>query len=84
VVVAGSLLALHFTAEKVTDYRALARADKELAHQVFLALLEEGYYLSHWLGFNALSLPMDESHVDGLVAALERTIGRAVEERSVS
>jgi glutamate-1-semialdehyde 2,1-aminomutase len=76
-VVAGSLFAIHFTGEKVADYRSFARADKQLAHRVFLALIEEGYYLSHWLGFNALSLPMDESHVDGLLAGLERAIGRA-------
>ena len=76
-VVAGSLFAIHFTEEEVADYRSFARADKQLAHRVFLALIEEGYYLSHWLGFNALSLPMDESHVDGLVAGLERAIGRA-------
>ncbi|MEW6751239.1 MAG: aminotransferase class III-fold pyridoxal phosphate-dependent enzyme [Candidatus Latescibacterota bacterium] len=77
-VVAGSLFAIHFTAEKVADYRSFARADKGLAHRVFLALLEEGYYLSHWLGFNALSLPMTAEHVDGLLAGLERAIGRAV------
>ena len=76
-VVAGSLFALHFTAEEVTHYRAMARADKAFAHRVFMALLEEGYYLSHWLGFNALSLPMDEGHVDGLLSGLERAIARA-------
>ena len=76
VVVAGSLFGLHFTSEKVADYRSMARADKEMAHRVFLALLEEGQYLSHWLSFNALSLPMDETHVDGLVAALERALAR--------
>jgi len=78
-VVAGSLFAIHFTDEEVADYRSFARADKGMAHRVFLALLEEGYYLSHWLGFNAASLPMDESHVDGLIAALERAIERARE-----
>ena len=79
-VVAGSLFAIHFTDEPVVDYRSMARGDKQMAHQVFLALVEEGYYLSHWLGFNALSLAMDNSHVDGLLSALERAIGRAVQE----
>lgn len=76
-VVAGSLFAIHFTDEEVVDYRSFARADKQMAHQLFLALIEEGCYLSHWLGFNALSLPMDESHVDKLLAALEKAIERA-------
>jgi len=79
-VVAGSLFGLHFTENAVTTYRGMARADKGMAHRVFLALLEEGYYLSHWLGFNALSLAMDESHVDGLVTALERAIEKAKRE----
>lgn len=78
-VVAGSLFAIHFTDEEVADYRSMARADKEFAHRVFLTLLEEGYYLSHWLGFNAVSLPMEETHVDGLLAALERAVRRARE-----
>ena len=74
VVVEGSLFSIHFTDQDVADYRALAGADKKMAHRVFLALLEQGYFLSHTLSINALSLPMDASHVDGLVAAMSRAI----------
>ena len=80
--VAGSLFSIYFTDKEVVNYRSLARIDKEMARGVFLALLQEGCLLSPGLWFNALSTPMDESHVDGLLAALERAIARAQKEVS--
>jgi glutamate-1-semialdehyde 2,1-aminomutase len=77
VVGAGSLFGIYFTDEEIASYRSVARADKEMASRVFLALLEQGYYLSHWMSFNALSLPMDASHVDGLIGAVEQAVERA-------
>ena len=75
-VVTGSVFSIHFTDEDITNYRGLARTDKGMAHRVFLALLARGYFLSHTLTMNALSLPMDASHIDGLIDA----VGQAVEE----
>ena len=72
----GSLFSIHFTAEEIVNYRSMARADKTPVHPVFLALLEEGYFLGHNLMMCSLSLPMDESHVDGLVGAMARTLQR--------
>ena len=72
----GSLFGIHLINEDVTSYRRLARTDKVMAHRVFLALLEQGYFLSHTLFMNALSLPMDTSHVDGLIEA----VGQAVDD----
>ena len=72
----GSLFSIYFTTEEVTNYRSLGRTDKTRVHDVFLALLAEGYFLSHTLGMNCLSLPMDQGHVDGLIDAMGRAINR--------
>ena len=61
---------------KLETYRDLARADRALSHQVFLALLEEGYFLSHTLSMCALSLPMEDRHITGLIAAVEKVMDK--------
>ncbi|MDA0744919.1 MAG: aspartate aminotransferase family protein [bacterium] len=68
----GSLFSIHFTAEELVNYRNLARVDKARANRVFLALIGQGYFLSNAMYMSALSLPMDESHVDGLIEAVEK------------
>src|SRR5713226_9788321 len=68
----GSLFSIHFTREPLTDYRSLARTDKTIGRRVCLALIEQGYYLSQGLTMSALSLPMTESHVDGLIEAVRQ------------
>ena len=73
-VVLGSLFSVYFTDEPLIDYRSLASSDGAMAHRVFLSLLNQGYYLSQGLSMNALSLSMDESHIDGLVQAFEKAI----------
>lgn len=73
----GSVFSIHFTDGPLTTYRSLARADGDRAHRVSLALLEQGYFLSHGLTMNALSLPMDTGHVDGLIDAVEKAVERA-------
>ena len=73
----GSVFSIHFTDGPLTTYRSLARTDGDMAHRVFLALLEQGYFLSHGLTMNALSLPMDTGHVDGLIDAVEKAVERA-------
>ena len=70
----GSVFSIHFTSEDLVNYRSLARTDKAMAHRVFLALLAEGYFLSHGLSMNAISLPTETSHVDGLIEAVGRAI----------
>ena len=73
-VVLGSLFSIYFTAEPPMTYRDLAAVDNSWAHPVFLSLLEQGYFLSHNLGMCALSTPMEEEHVDGLVDAFANAI----------
>jgi glutamate-1-semialdehyde aminotransferase len=54
-------------------------SDQVKVHQVFLALLDQGYYLGNGLGMNCLSLPMNETHVDGLIQAIENALEVFVE-----
>jgi len=67
-----------FVEGKLETYRDLARADRALSHQVFLALLQEGYFLSHTLSMCALSLPMGNEHISGLVAAMDKALDRVL------
>ena len=76
-VVLGSLFSVYFTDEPLIDYRSLASSDGAMAHRVFLSLLNQGYYLSQGLSMSALSLSMDESHIDGLVQAFDMAIEQA-------
>ncbi len=76
VVVTGSVFSIHFGVEQVRTYRDMARADKEMAKAVFLSLVTQGYYLSQGMSMNAICLPTEERHIDGLVEA----VGKAVEE----
>ncbi len=73
----GSVFSIHFTGEDLINYRSLARTDKAIAHRVFLSLLEQGYFLSHGLSMNALSLPTETSHVEGLIDAVEKAVEQA-------
>jgi len=77
----GSVFSIYFTDAELRSYRDLAAVDRSLASPVFLALLEEEYFLSHGLGMCALSLPMEDGHIDGLVTAMQRAIERASQER---
>ena len=49
--------------------------DRQLCTPVYMALLEEGYHLSFALGMNAISLPMQNEHTDGLIEAMGRVLG---------
>jgi glutamate-1-semialdehyde 2,1-aminomutase len=68
----GSLFSIHFTREPVVDYRSAARADKAMARRLFLALMDKGYYMSQGVSMCAISLPMQNDHIDGLVEAVDQ------------
>lgn len=71
----GSVFSFYFTDEKeLKDYRSMARNDREMTQQVFLSLLEQGYYLSFGLGMCAICLPTEERHIDGLIEAVDKAI----------
>lgn len=69
-----SVFSIYFVEGKLETYRDLARANQTLSHRVFLALLQEGYFLSPTLTMCALSLPMEEGHITGLVSAMEKAL----------
>ncbi len=73
----GSVFSIYFLEGKVENYRDLTRNDRALSHRVFLALLEEGYFLNHTLTMCGLSLPMNERHITGLVEAIENALDKA-------
>lgn len=70
----GSLFGIHMLDGDIRDYRDLARRNTSLAHNIFLSLLDKGFFLSSNLDFNALSLPMQKCHVTELIAAVELTM----------
>lgn len=73
----GSVFSIYFIEGKLENYRDLARDDRAFSHRVFLALLEEGYFLNHTLSMNALSLPMQDNHISGLIKAMENAVEKA-------
>ena len=73
-VVAGSLFSLYFADHAPRSYRDLVACRKEWNPLLFHRLIEKGYYLSHSLGMNALSLAMGPEDVDGLVAAIDESL----------
>jgi glutamate-1-semialdehyde 2,1-aminomutase len=73
----GSVFSIYFVDGELKNYRDLARNDGAKAFRVFMALLEEGYFLGHSLGMCCLSLPMEESHIDGLIEATRKAIEKA-------
>ncbi len=70
----GSLFSIHFSSEKMLNYRHLARTDKAAAHRLLLGLIEQGYFLGNGLLMCAVSAPMDECHVDGLIEAVDQAM----------
>ena len=73
----GSLFRILLTANPVTDYRsslagALPASQMARLHRL---LLDEGVIVSN-SGLGCLSTPMDETHVDAFVAALNRALAK--------
>ena len=79
----GSVFSIHFTKDELVNYRSLARTDKTLVSPLFLSLIDQGYYMSPPLAMNSLSLPMETSHVDGLIAVVDEGLDRVGRARCV-
>ena len=75
-VVTGSVFGIHFGINRLENYRDFARADKAMAHTMFLSLINQGYFLAQGLSMCAISLPTQQSHIDGLISA----VGNAIDE----
>jgi glutamate-1-semialdehyde 2,1-aminomutase len=69
VVSEGPLVNVYLTDRPVRTYRDAASADKGLSDRIALSLLLKGFFGWGGLGL-ALSTPMGDEHVDGLLTAL--------------
>ena len=67
----GSLFAIYLTPGGVAprDYRSGLALDRSGIHDTFLALANAGYYLPFPLSMCAISLPMGDEEIDGLIDA---------------
>ena len=72
----GSIFSIHFTREELLNYRVMARANKSMAYPIFLSLVADGYYVGAGLGMLGISLPTQETHIDGLIEAVGRALQR--------
>jgi len=68
---AGSLLAVHATAEPLRSPRDLSKADARLLELLFLDLLEAGYYIAP-RGYMALSLALTGDDLTGFAGAVQQ------------
>ena len=71
----GSLFAMHFTDEEVTDYRSMLRGDQSKKNALFIGLMNEGLLLFS-KGSGALNTLTTEAEVDELVDATRRVLQR--------
>ncbi|MCH7606309.1 MAG: aminotransferase class III-fold pyridoxal phosphate-dependent enzyme, partial [Chloroflexi bacterium] len=71
----GSLFGIHFTEGPVRGYRDVAAGNSSLRHQVFLGLMNEGFFTASNL-VGALSTEIGEAEVDAFVGAFTRVLER--------
>jgi len=73
----GSIARIHFTKEKVVDYRAAWRSAKGMLPPVHLELLNRGIFVAprcEW----AVSTPMGEQEIDAAIEALSATLSETI------
>jgi glutamate-1-semialdehyde 2,1-aminomutase len=69
----GSLFALHFTDKPVIDYRTMAAANKRMARDLFLGLINHGVLMAP-RAMGALSTPMLEQDIQQFVDAVDSVV----------
>jgi glutamate-1-semialdehyde 2,1-aminomutase len=69
----GSLFALHFTAKPVIDYRTMAAANKKMARDLFLGLVNHGVLMAP-RAMGALSTPMLEQDIQQFIDACDSVV----------
>jgi glutamate-1-semialdehyde 2,1-aminomutase len=69
----ASLLAIHFTATPVTDYRSKATSDDGMTRDFFLGLLNHGVLMAP-RAMGALSTPMGEEEIQRFVDAADAVV----------
>jgi glutamate-1-semialdehyde 2,1-aminomutase len=71
----GSLFWLHWTTEKLTDYRSARSKDMELPLRIFMGLLNDGILMTQ-RGLGAIALATSDEDADRFVNALARVLAR--------
>jgi glutamate-1-semialdehyde 2,1-aminomutase len=71
----GSLFWLHWTTEKLTDYRSARPTDIELPLRIFMGLLNDGILMTQ-RGLGAIALATSDEDADRFVNALARVLAR--------
>ena len=71
----GSLFGIHFTSERIVDYRTVVRSDQLMGRALFIGLLNEGVLLQTGTA-GALNSLTTEAEVDTLVDATRRVVER--------
>jgi len=69
----GSLFSIHFTDERITDYRSAQTADPAKLREAFLGLMGEGIFFSE-RGMGCISTPMSEREIDRFVKAMGKVL----------
>ena len=69
----ASLIAIHFTATPVTDYRSKATADDRITRDFFLALVNHGVLMAP-RAMGAISTPMGEEEIQRFVDAVDTVV----------
>lgn len=69
----GSLFALHFTDKPVVDYRTMAAANKKMARDLFLGLVNHGMLMAP-RAMGALSMPMHEQDIQQFIDAVDNVV----------
>jgi len=70
---AGSLFAIHFTEERVVDYRTMAASNKKMTHDFFLGLVNHGVLMAP-RAMGALSTPMTEEDIQQFIDAVDSVV----------
>ncbi len=71
----GSLFGIHFTNEKIVDYRSVVRSDRTMRQALFTGLLNEGVLLQTGNG-GAMTSLTTEAEIDTLVDATRSVVQR--------
>jgi glutamate-1-semialdehyde 2,1-aminomutase len=69
----GHLFGMHWAEERVVDLTTRMASDREKIVNLHLALMNEGYYQMS-LGYFLLSTKVEETEIDGFLAACERAL----------
>ncbi len=69
----GHLFSFHWTPQPVVDYQSAAASDRQIIHDICLAMIAKGYFPSSGARC-CVSAAMEERHIHGFVQAMEESL----------